>query len=154
MDTWYLPSGTKLFFKNFKIRTLGQYTHFFDPLKYRAICVMRPFFGMEIQKWSSIFTRKWVNFVPDTAKETSEHFLSPPQKTFYFRPSGTPNISNFRYWRIFLTRPILTVFLGQFQNSNSPQSKQIGSDGVTTLDASPRRDPLQNHEIIFWISRF
>ena len=45
--------------------------------------------------------------------------------------------------------PNFDHFLGQFQNSNSPQRKQIGSDGVTTLDASPRRDPLQNHEIIF-----
>ena len=57
---------------------------------------------------------------------------------------------NLPYWLMCRKTQIFAILenMGHFQNSNSPQSKQKESDGETTLDSSPRRDSLQNHEII------
>ena len=58
---------------------------------------------------------------------------------------------NRSYWPLCRKTQIFHILenMGHFQNSNSPQSKQKGSDGETTLESSPRRDPLHNHEIMF-----
>ena len=69
-------------------------------------------------------------------------------KTYVSLPFSRKNRS---YWPMCRKTQIFAILenRGHFQNSNSPQSKKKGSDGKTTLDSSPRRDPLRHHEIIF-----
>ena len=69
-------------------------------------------------------------------------------KTYLSLPFSRKNRS---YWLMCRKTQIFHILenMVHFQNSNSPQSKQKGSDVETTLDSSPRRDPYKTMKLYF-----
>ena len=63
---------------------------------------------------------------------------------------------NLPYWLMCRKIRIFAILgnMGHFQNWVSLQISQYGSEWESQLAWSPRRDPRQTHEIIFWIFRF